>query len=70
MSLREDSVQVISGALREGPKQDFAAHTSLRKLDSSHLDTFTRATCNLLSTDLAIITYAQLIDGLPTEEVA
>lgn len=35
-------------------------------LDLDHCHSLTRALRNVLSTDLAQVTYAQLIDGLPT----
>jgi hypothetical protein len=37
-------------------------------LPDNHQDTFRRALRNLLSTDVAEHTYAQILDGLPTEE--
>jgi hypothetical protein len=36
--------------------------------DKGHRDVFYRALSNLLSTDLAEHTYAQILDGLPTED--
>lgn len=45
-----------------------AAHVS--RLDSNHRSALERAVSNILNTDLAITTYAQIIDGLPTELVA
>lgn len=37
--------------------------------DGQHLDIFIRAVTNILNTELAELTYAQIIDGLPLEEV-
>lgn len=39
-------------------------------LDDSHYSALQRAISNLLETNLAFATYAQIIDGLPTEDVA
>lgn len=39
-------------------------------LDDSHYCALQRAIRNLLDTNLAFATYAQIIDGLPTEDVA
>ncbi|KAF4973123.1 hypothetical protein FZEAL_9411 [Fusarium zealandicum] len=41
---------------------------NLETLQTSHQDIFRRALANLLSTDLAEYAYAQILDGLPTEE--
>ncbi|KAI1313266.1 hypothetical protein F5Y03DRAFT_406537 [Xylaria venustula] len=38
-------------------------------LDTPHLDALSLAVSNLLATDLALATYAQLIDGLPISKV-
>lgn len=37
---------------------------------SEHYEVFARAIFNLLSTELALFTFAQIIDGLPTSDVA
>ena len=39
-------------------------------LDETHSGTFRRALANVLMTDLAFETYAQIIDGLPLKDVA
>ncbi|KAK4247304.1 hypothetical protein C7999DRAFT_14649 [Corynascus novoguineensis] len=41
-------------------------HVAIEMLDPGHCKTLTQALYNVLSTDLAEVTYAQLIDGLPT----
>ena len=41
---------------------------TLSLLDEEHRRTFRRALLNILSTDLAESTYAQILDGLPTAE--
>ncbi|KAK0664517.1 hypothetical protein QBC41DRAFT_328556 [Cercophora samala] len=38
--------------------------------NSEHHAVFRRAISNILSTEIALFTYAQIIDGLPTDEVA
>lgn len=40
----------------------------INSLDVEHRETFHRALANILSTDTAELTYAQLLDGLPTSE--
>ncbi|KAI0892707.1 hypothetical protein F4806DRAFT_478902 [Annulohypoxylon nitens] len=42
---------------------------SIEELDSRHCDLFIRALVRIMSTDLARLTYAQIIDGLPLSEV-
>lgn len=39
-------------------------------LDDTHYSALQRAIRNLLDTNLAFATYAQIVDGLPTEDVA
>lgn len=39
---------------------------SIRDLDAGHYSTFTTALTNLLRTDIAEQTYAEIIDGIPT----
>jgi hypothetical protein len=39
-------------------------------LDAEHYEALSRALRNVLHTDLALDTYAQMIDGLPTERTA
>lgn len=39
-------------------------------LDDTHCSALQRAINNLLDTNLAFATYAQIIDGMPTEDVA
>jgi hypothetical protein len=43
---------------------------SVADLDGDHRDLLTRAITRILATEIAEITYAQIIDGLPTSEVA
>lgn len=53
-----------SGLSFDGSWSGTLASPSL--LDEVHLRLFRRALLNILSTDLAELTYAQIIDGLPT----
>ena len=39
---------------------------SIRDVDAAHYGTFTTALANLLRTDVAEQTYAEIIDGIPT----
>jgi hypothetical protein len=41
-----------------------------KHLDAHHLDALRRAISNILATDLALTTFAQIIDGLPLYKVA
>lgn len=45
-------------------------YLSAPSLDEAHRDVLFRALDNFLATDLAMITYAQIIDGLPVGHVA
>ena len=43
---------------------------SAASLEEQHRDIFVRAVSNVLSTEIAELTYAQIIDGLPLSSVA
>lgn len=52
-----------------------SAHTQVRRvtmefLPEAHRDVLVRALHNVLSTDIAEVTYAQILDGVPLAEVA
>jgi hypothetical protein len=52
-----------------------SAHTQTRRetmnlLPEAHRDALVRALHNVLSTDIAEVTYAQILDGVPLAEVA
>lgn len=55
-----------SGSQTGAGLRQLAIHT----LDQAHQDTVRSAIARILDTDLAEITYAQIIDGLPLGEVA
>ena len=50
------------------PPPQSGPHASLDILDDERMQTFRRALQNILSTEIAEFTYAQLLDGLPTQE--
>lgn len=43
--------------------------TDISYLDQHHAQAFKNAATNLLSTEIAELTYAQILEGLPTEQV-
>lgn len=45
-------------------------HDSLLWLDKGHFDAIDRSLRNVLATELALQTFAQIVDGLPLSEVA
>ncbi|KAK7425072.1 hypothetical protein QQZ08_008348 [Neonectria magnoliae] len=49
------------------PPRDYV---SIDALDAEHRNALTRAVRNVLATDLALTTYAQIIDGLPIGDIA
>lgn len=44
------------------------AHTNLTVLDAAHADVFQQALTRVLSTQVAELTFAEILDGLPTED--
>jgi hypothetical protein len=67
--LAEDMPWVV-GKLRLKAEADHRARISLNKLDAAHRSVLVRAIDNVLATENAIFTYAQIIDGLPIADVA
>ncbi|KAF5619465.1 hypothetical protein F52700_11748 [Fusarium sp. NRRL 52700] len=57
-------------ALDMSGREPGAGLRQLATLDKAHLDTVTNAITRVLDTDIAEITYAQIVDGLPLGEVA
>jgi hypothetical protein len=53
-----------------GQAETTPAQLSFANLDGKHRGLLERAIMRILSTELAEITYAQIIDGLPTGDVA
>lgn len=57
--------------MKEGAKASFPNRVSLiAHVDRERYAVFTRAMSNVLSTDISLETYAQIIDGLPIADVA
>ncbi|KAK4215375.1 hypothetical protein QBC37DRAFT_281739 [Rhypophila decipiens] len=56
--------------LRARARADHKARIPINKLDTVHRDVLIRAINNVLATEHAIFTYAQIIDGLPIADVA
>lgn len=52
------------------PPKIIEKRTAAQTLDDAHQVAFNRAITNVLATDLAELTFAQLVDGLPLLEVA
>ncbi|KAK4170839.1 hypothetical protein QBC36DRAFT_341183 [Triangularia setosa] len=69
-SFHPDEMDSVLAQLRTKALADHRARVSLDKLDAEHRSVFVRAINNVLSTELAIFTYAQIIDGLPIADVA
>ncbi|KAK4202609.1 hypothetical protein QBC40DRAFT_41203 [Triangularia verruculosa] len=60
----------ITDSLKQLARRARAARIPYNDDSSEHHAIFSRAVANVLSTELALFTYAQIIDGLPTDEVA
>lgn len=56
--------------LREKAQAEHAIRISPEKLNSKHHDILLRAINNTLHSEIALFTYAQIIDGLPIADVA
>ncbi|KAK3339790.1 hypothetical protein B0T25DRAFT_626566 [Lasiosphaeria hispida] len=56
--------------LRVKAQADYRARIPIDKLNAAHRDVLIRAINNVLATENAIFTYAQIIDGLPVADVA
>jgi len=54
----------------ESEKRDWPKQLSIDVLDKEHRSVLVRAITRVLSTNIAEITYAQIVDGLPLAEVA
>lgn len=65
----EDMPMVVE-KLRARTQADYKARISIDTLDTVHRDVFIRAMENMLATENAIFTFAQIIDGLPIADVA
>ena len=65
-----DDMPAVVEKLRIKARADHKARIPIDKLDAAHRDVLIRAINNVLATELAIFTYAQIIDGLPIADVA
>ncbi|KAK0752992.1 hypothetical protein B0T18DRAFT_314652 [Schizothecium vesticola] len=65
-----DDMPAIAEKLRTRAQADHRARIPIDRLDDAHRDVLIRAINNVLATDEAILTYAQIIDGLPIADVA
>jgi len=65
-----DDMPAVVEKLRIKAQADYRARIPINKLDAMHRDILIRAINNVLATELAISTYAQIIDGLPIADVA
>lgn len=63
-------MRAIVAQLRIKARADHAARISPEKLKEEHRAILVRAVNNVLATELALFTYAQIIDGLPVADVA
>lgn len=66
----ETDVEYISKILLQKSCQYKDTCISINNISKPHLDIYIQAVNNILTTDLAIFAYAQIVDGLPTTEVA
>ena len=69
-SSEPDPMIAIVARLKELVSQAHAARVPYHDDGSEHRKVFCRAVKNVLSTELALFTFAQIIDGLPTANVA
>lgn len=70
MSIHPDDMPAIVEKLRIKARADYNACVPANPLDKEHRSVLIRAINNVLSTEEAILTYAQIIDGLPIAHVA
>lgn len=60
-------MDAITELLRARALADHKARTPIDRLDAEHRRHLVRAINNVLSTELALFPYAQIIDGFPPE---
>ncbi|KAK0670277.1 hypothetical protein QBC41DRAFT_390009, partial [Cercophora samala] len=63
-------MDAVTELLRARALADHKARSPIDRLDAEHRSYLVRAINNVLSTQLALFTYAQIIDGLPIGDVA
>jgi len=64
-----EDLDVIVAKLQQQAHDEHKARISPSKLNDPHRHALVQAINNVLSTEIALDTYAQIIDGLPTAEV-
>ena len=68
--LTEEQVERIAAEQREAARLDYRERVTLEdRVSPEHYVIFTRALKNVLATELALFTFAQIIDGLPIADV-
>ena len=66
----EDQVERIAALQRDAARRDYQERVTMEgRLTLGHNRVFVRALNNVLATELAVFTFAQIIDGLPTADV-
>ena len=64
-------LEAHTAKMRLAAREAYASRVAFDSLKSErHREVLMRALTNVLSTELALFTYAQIIDGLPTADVA
>lgn len=64
-----DDMPAVVEKLRIKAQADYRVRISIGNLDAAHRDVLIHAINNVLATENAIFTYAQIIDGLPIADV-
>lgn len=66
----EDQVDRIAALQRDAARRDYRERVTLEgRVTPGHNRVFVRALNNVLATDLALFTFAQIVDGLPIADV-
>lgn len=70
IGLTEEQVERIAELQRDAARRDYYDRITLDdNLATEHREVFIRALKNVLATELALFTFAQIIDGLPVADV-
>ncbi|KAK4222242.1 hypothetical protein QBC38DRAFT_88015 [Podospora fimiseda] len=64
-----EDVPALTAKLRQQAHAEYKARVPPTQLDQDHRDALIRAINNILSIEIALTTFAQIIDGLPTANV-
>lgn len=69
--MESDQLELHTQRMRSQALDDFSSRIPFESVTKPyHRSTLKRAISNVLSTELSIFTFAQIIDGLPTADVA